>query len=178
MRRSVVEHVIRLHWATTIDAGVFVEAALNHRNWSLGKVTRAGESGTPLPEGAAELIEALRSETDTEYEKISFMDLTSLMEAIPNYEVLFKIWLTETQESHATMTSSSAYVDFDHDEPSLHLHMEPESRNRFDALLPSLVLLATESYARLANLEDQLNERLGEIRERVTLLGRPKATTS
>lgn len=42
LRRSVVEHVIRLHWSTTVDSCIFVEAVVNHRKNSLGKIMRAG----------------------------------------------------------------------------------------------------------------------------------------
>ena len=38
-------------------------------------------------------------------------------------------------------------------------------------MLPSMVLLGTESSAHLAGLKDQMNKSLGIIRERVTRLG-------
>ncbi len=174
LRRSVVEHVIRLHWSTTVDSRIFVEAVLNHRKHSLGKITRAAATGTPLPEGAADVIAALQSETDPDSEKISFKDMTSLMKDIPDFEILFKIWLAETQESHATLTSSASYVDFDPDEPAANLHMEPTPRSRFDAMLPSMVLLAAESFVELAVLTEEFKESLTAIRERITLLGAPK----
>lgn len=172
MRRSLVEHVIRLHWATTVDTRTFVEAALNKRKHSLEYIKRAAKSGTPLSDGALNLVELLQSETDPENEKISFKDLTSLMKDVPDYQILYQIWLTETQESHATITSSASYVDFT-DEPATHLHMEPSPRNRFAAMLPSMVLLATESYAHLAGISVPMSEPLAIIRERVARLGSP-----
>lgn len=170
MRRSVVEHVIRLHWVTTVDTRIFVEAALNKRKHSLDIIKRAAKAGKPLSDDALELVDLLQSETDPENEKASFKDLTSLMKDIPDYQTLFQIWLTETQESHATTTSSSAYVDIT-DEPAVHLHMEPSPRNRFAAMLPSMVLMATESYVHITGMSDHLSEPLTSIRERVTRLG-------
>ncbi|MFC8304923.1 hypothetical protein ACFUCV_14780 [Specibacter sp. NPDC057265] len=177
LRRSVFEHVIRMHWATTLKPGVFVEAGLNHRKWSLSNIKRAAEVGIPLPDGAPGIIEMLQSETDLEFEKLSFKDLKSLMGDLPgDYWILYQNWLTETQESHATMASASAYVSFDQgsDHPVSHLQMKPGPRAHFDAMLPSMVLLATESYAYLTGLEGQLNEPLSTIRERVTQMGTPK----
>ncbi|ERI35660.1 hypothetical protein M707_20615 [Arthrobacter sp. AK-YN10] len=171
LRRSVVEHVIRLHWATTVDTRRFVEAALNKRKHSLGNITLAAEAGTPLPDGALDIIELLKSEADPGSDSVSFKDLKSLMNDIPDYQILFQIWLTDTQESHATLTSSEAYVEFDPDEPGLHLHMEPTPNDRFRAMLPSMVLLGTEAFVHLAGIADQLTEPLADIRDRVTQLG-------
>jgi hypothetical protein len=171
LRRSVVEHVIRLHWATTVDTRRFVEAALNKRKHSLGNITLAAEAGTPLPDGALDIIELLKSEADPGSDSVSFKDLKSLMNDIPDYQILFQIWLTDTQESHATLTSSEAYVEFDPDGPGLHLHMEPTPHDRFRAMLPSMVLLGTEAFVHLAGIADQLTEPLADIRDRVTQLG-------
>jgi hypothetical protein len=171
LRRSVVEHVIRLHWATTVDTRRFVEAALNKRKHSLRNITLAAESGTPLPDHMLNVIELLKSEADPKSDNISFKDLKSLMNDVPDYQILFQIWLTDTQESHATLTSSEAYVDFDPDEPAAHLHIEPTPYNRFRAMLPSMVLLATESFAHLAGLAGQLKDPLDAMRDRVTRLG-------
>ncbi|MFJ5962054.1 hypothetical protein [Pseudarthrobacter oxydans] len=62
LRRSAIEHVIRLQWARTVDPSSLVELALKYRAWSLEKVKNAASKGSPLPEGALELIEELAAE--------------------------------------------------------------------------------------------------------------------
>jgi hypothetical protein len=170
LRRSAIEHVIRLQWARTVDPAALVELALKYRAWTLEKVKNAASKGTPLPEGALELIEELAAEADPEHAG-SYKDLTSLMQDVPDYMILYQRWLTETQESHPTLTSAAAYFEVSADWSSTDLRTRPRPPRIFPVELATLTLLAVEAFVEIVGIADQVAAPLAEIRERIEKLG-------
>ncbi|MFM9275111.1 hypothetical protein [Pseudarthrobacter sp. NKDBFgelt] len=170
LRRSAIEHVIRLQWARTVDPSSLVELALKYRAWSLEKVKNAASKGSPLPEGALELIEELAGEADPEHPG-SYKDLTSLMHDVPDYMILYQGWLTETQESHPTLTSAAPYFAVSDDWTSTDLRTRPRPPQIFPVELPTLTLLAVEAFVEIVGIADQVAAPLAEIRARIEQLG-------
>jgi hypothetical protein len=170
LRRSTIEHVLRLQWARTVEPAALVELALKARARSLEKVKNAASRGTPLPEGALGLIEELAAEADPEHPG-SFKDLTSLMNDLPDCMILYQQWLSETQESHPTLTSAAAYFEVSADWSSTDLRTRPRPPRIYPIELPTLTLLAVEAFAEIVGIADQLLAPLADIRQRIEKLG-------
>ncbi|MBP2266275.1 hypothetical protein J3A64_001739 [Pseudarthrobacter sp. PvP004] len=174
LRRSAVEHVLRLIWAAEVSNRDFVEGALNDRKHNMNKVLRLGRLGTPLPDDFVENIRQLQDEADPESKK-SFSNLTDLPAIVPQkHHDLFKIWVTETQETHPSIDSSSAYVQFHPDGRGTSLLTEPRQRDRQDALLPYLALTAATAYIRIVGIVEPLQDEFEALQERIFLLSSPR----
>jgi len=80
-------------------------------------------------------------------------------------------WLSETQESHPTLTSAAAYFEVSADWSSTDLRTRPRPPQIYPIELPTLTLLAVEAFAEIVGIADQLLAPLADIRQRIEKLG-------
>lgn len=174
LARSVVEHAIRLPWAADKGRQEFVEIPIRMRSWSLQKTLEAAEAGWPLTDEQRDQIQDLQDEAGEDFKQLDrFMQLAAVVADDPEqFAGLYQVWLSETQQSHPSLQSSSSYREQSEDGLTWALSTSPRpGKRRYDVLMPSLLWVGLRGYARIADLTGHFEKGLNQLGQRMEDLG-------
>jgi hypothetical protein len=177
LRRSVLEHSVRLHWAATNDPDMWMELLYKEHGSTFTKFRVASASGVKLSSEQLKWIKAQEAKSSDRFdEKSNLSHMAHIFQSAPEiYGSQRQAWLLDSRESHPTLTSASPYSR-EISETQIELMREPADSLLRDALPDVCVHLyvALDSFARIAGTIDEISEGLGEVTKKMQAVNRAK----
>lgn len=179
LRRSVLEHSIRLHWASNTDRDVWIELLNKDHGRTFQRFREASADGLALNDEQMDWVGRQEALASTRFqEKSNLSSINHVFQSDPGlYAVQKQGWLLHTLESHPSINSADAYSIASDDLSEIQLFHDPKSgttRRAHDELSVHLYI-AIASYGVLVDIEKQLDEQLSGLGERMQLMLRAES---
>jgi hypothetical protein len=169
--RSAVEHSMWLWWLQA-DRGKVIEVLRRRQGESLGKIKKAQSVGWSLDAPTLQTIEALIREANKQHAELDTYGNLAHMARRFKDDIgnLYPVWLYDTQTSHATLQSASAYYspipDGQPRGPGFRLRHAPETVNNTAAKAAIALQVGLTGYSKAARLEDYFQPKLDGFGQR------------
>jgi len=169
--RSATEHAMWLWWLRA-DRGKVVEVLRRAQKESLGRIKKAQSIGWPLDAPTLETIEVLILEANEQHINLdTYAHLGNLARRFKDdIGNLYPAWLYDTQTSHATLQSASAYYSAipagEPKGPGFRLLHTPSTVDNTAAKAAVAFHVGLTGYSKTAGLEAYFQPRLDGFQER------------
>ncbi|MEQ4518257.1 DUF5677 domain-containing protein [Pseudarthrobacter sp. B907] len=169
--RSAVEHSMWLWWLQA-DRGKVIEVLRRRQGESLEKIKKAQSVGWSLDAPTLETIEALIREANKQHTELDTYGNLAHMARLFKDDIgnLYPAWLYDTQTSHATLQSASAYYspipEGESRGPGFRLRHTPETVDNTAAKAAVAFHVALSGYSRVVGLTDYFQPKLDGFGQR------------
>lgn len=176
--RSAIEHSMFLWWLQ-IERGKVIEVLKRAQKESLGKMIKAQSIGWAIDAPTLKVIQDLIDDANDQHKHLDALAKTGNLAQRYTDDLgnLFQAWLYDTQTSHATLQSASAYYSLipahDPGGPGFRLLRIPEAIDNVAAKAAVATQVALSGYSKASGLEGFYQPKLDRFTSRFAGLMAP-----